>query len=127
IWCTGGYTAYKLDQERFKDVRVRRALGRASNWREFLEASPFSLGHGAPNPTVPAATGEWSIPIDQLTAEGRELYEQDVPAAKRLLAAAGYPGGFKVPVWTTAGYRRAIREQVERVLKNSEWYSTDAY
>jgi len=118
IWFTGGYTACKLDQEPFKDVRVRRALGRASNWREFLEASPFSLGHGAPNPTVPAAAGEWSIPIDQLTPEGRELYEQDVPAAKRLLAEAGYPGGFRVPVETTAGYGPDFMDRVQIALKN---------
>jgi len=42
VWFTGGYTACKLDQDPFKDVRVRRAMGRASNWREFLEASPFA-------------------------------------------------------------------------------------
>jgi len=85
---------------------------------EFLEASPFSLGHGAPNATVPAAAGEWAIPIDQLTREGRELYEQDVPAAKRLLAEAGYPNGFKVPVETTAGYGPDFMDRVQIALKN---------
>jgi len=118
IWFTGGYTSCKLDQEPFRDVRVRRALGRASNWREFLEASPFALGHGAPNATVPAAAGEWAIPIDQLTREGRELYEQDVPAARKLLGEAGYPNGFKVPVETTAGYGPDFMDRVQIALKN---------
>ena len=91
--------------------------GRATG-RELLEASPFSLGQGAPNPTVPAAAGESAIPIDQLTREGRELYEQDVPAAKRLLAEAGYPNGFKVPVETTAGYGPDFMDRVQIALKN---------
>ncbi|HEV8643470.1 MAG TPA: twin-arginine translocation signal domain-containing protein [Methylomirabilota bacterium] len=57
----------------------------------------WSLGHGAPNPTVPAALREWSIPIDQLSPEGRRLYEQNLPEAKRLLADAGHLRGLKVP------------------------------
>ena len=78
IWFTGGYAAAKLDQEPFKDLRVRGAMGRAMNWQEFLDSSPHALGQGAPNPAVPAAASEWSIPIAELTAEGRELYAQDI-------------------------------------------------
>jgi peptide/nickel transport system substrate-binding protein len=118
VWFTGGYTAAKLDQDPFKDLRVRRAMGRASSWREFLEASPHAQGHGAPNMAVPPAAAEWSIPVDQLTPEGRELYEQDVPAAKRLLAAAGLPTGFKVPLETTAGYGPDFMDRVQITMKN---------
>jgi hypothetical protein len=57
-----------------------------------------------PNPLVPAGIGDWSIPIDQLTPEGRRNYEHSIPEAKRLLAEAGHPSGFKVVVETTAGY-----------------------
>ena len=118
VWFTGGYTAVKLDQEPFKDIRVRRAMGRASNWREFLESSPHALGQGAPNMAVPAASAEWSIPLAELTPEGRQLYEQDIPAARRLLAQAGYPNGFKVPCESTAGYGPDYVDRMSIALKN---------
>jgi peptide/nickel transport system substrate-binding protein len=100
----GAYTAMKLDREPFRDVRVRRALGIADDWKQILETNAWSLGKGAPNPAVPAALREWAIPIDQLTPTGRRLYERDVPAAKRLLAEAGFPQGFKTTVEATLGW-----------------------
>src|SRR5207245_10543224 len=93
----------QLDREPFRDVRVRRALALASNWKEGLETNAWSLGNGAPNPTIPAALREWTIPITQLTPEGRRLYDQDLSAAKRLLAQAGFPTGLKVPLDATLG------------------------
>ena len=100
----GAYTAMKLDREPFRDVRVRRALGIADDWKQILETNAWSLGKGAPNPAVPAALREWAIPIDQLTPTGRRLYERDVPAAKRLLAEAGFPQGFKTTVEATLAW-----------------------
>ena len=82
----GGIAVPKLGQEPFKDVRVRRAMMRANNWKEILESNAVAEGHGVPNPAVPAALREWAIPIDQLPPEGRKLYEQDPADAKRLLA-----------------------------------------
>jgi peptide/nickel transport system substrate-binding protein len=114
----GGITWMKLDQEPFKDVRVRRALSLASNWREVLETNAWSQGKGFPNPAVPAAFREWSIPIDQLPADARPLYEQDLAGAKKLLADAGHPGGFKTTIETTAGYGPDYIDAVQVALKN---------
>ena len=114
----GGITWMKVDQDPFKDVRVRRALGMASNWREALETNAWSQGQGVPNPAIPAALKEWSIPIDHLPPEGRRLYEQDVAGARRLLAEAGYPNGIKTPVETTAGYGPDYMDFVQVWLKN---------
>jgi len=100
----GAYTAMKLDREPFRDVRVRRALGIADDWKQILETNAWSLGKGLPNPAVPAALREWAIPIDQLTPTGRRLYERDVPAAKRLLAEAGFPQGLKTTVEATLAW-----------------------
>jgi peptide/nickel transport system substrate-binding protein len=107
----------KVDQEPFKDPRVRRALAIASNWREVLETNAWSQGHGVPNPAVPAAFKEWSIPIDQLTPEGRRIYEHSPAEAKRLLAEAGH-SNLKFPLETTAGYGPDFIDAVQIGLKN---------
>ena len=115
----GGITWVHLDQEPFKDVRVRRALAIASAWKEVLETNSWSQGgHGVPNPAMPAAFRDWSIPIDQLPAEGRRLYENDPREARRLLAEAGYSNGLKTTMETTAGYGPDYMDGVEVTLQS---------
>src|SRR5216117_2790473 len=62
---SGRITAMKLDQDPLKDVRVRRAIAMADNWREILERNPLAQGKGAPNPVIPAALKELSVPIKE--------------------------------------------------------------
>ncbi|PYM18734.1 MAG: hypothetical protein DMD81_05255 [Candidatus Rokuibacteriota bacterium] len=114
----GGITMMKLDREPFKDVRVRRALAIASNWKEILETNAWSLGHGVPNPTIPAALREWTIPIDQLTPEGRRLYEVNPAEAKRLLAQAGHATGLKLPVEATLAWSPDYVDALEVTMRN---------
>ena len=114
----GGITAMKLDQDPFKDVRARRALARSSNWKEVLETNAWSQGQGSPNPGIPAALKEWTIPLEQLPPEGRSLYQFDPAAAKKLLAEAGHPRGVKVPVETTPGYGPDYMDAVQVTIKN---------
>jgi peptide/nickel transport system substrate-binding protein len=116
---SGRITAMKLDQDPVKDVRVRRAIATADNWREILERNPLAQGKGAPSPVIPAALKEWSVPIKELPPEGQKLYEPLDPAgAKQLLTAAGYPAGIKIPVETTAGYGPEWMDAVQVTLKN---------
>jgi peptide/nickel transport system substrate-binding protein len=122
----GGITWPKLDQDPFKDIRVRRAMGIASNWREVLETNAWSLGHGVPNTAVPAALKDWALPVDQLSADGRRLYEQDTAGAKRLLAEAGHPNGIKFPLETTPGYGPDYVDAVQIGLKNWKAAGIDA-
>ncbi len=100
----GDMTMMKIDKAPFKDLRVRRALALARSWREELNANANSVGVGVPNATVPTALKEWSVPIDQLSPRGRQLYEQDLPEARKLLAQAGYPQGFKTVLEATQGF-----------------------
>jgi peptide/nickel transport system substrate-binding protein len=118
-WFTSGSTGYKLGTPPFGDVRVRRALARASNLAEVFESLAFSQGRWTPNPAVPAAFSDWSIPIDQLGPEGRKLYEFNTADAKKLLAEAGLPNGFKTSVEAAATvYGPDYDDFVQITLKN---------
>ena len=114
----GGITWMKVDQEPFRDIRVRRALAQAASWREILETNAWSQGHGAPNPAVPAAFREWSIPIAELPPESRRLYEQNTAEAKRLLREAGLPNGFRTSLETTGGFGPDWLDAVQVTLRN---------
>src|SRR6185436_12529171 len=94
----------KVDQDPFKDVRVRRAIAMAENWHDVLDNDPLSRGKGAPNPLVPAALKEWSLPMKELPVEGRKIYEPDPAGARQLLTEAGSSGGIKFLAETTPGY-----------------------
>ena len=114
----GGITWMKLDQEPFRDVRVRRALAQASNWKEILETNAWSQGHGVPNTSVPAAFKEWALPIGELPPESRRLYETNHAEARRLLREAGLPNGFKTTLDTTPGYGPDYVDAVQVALRN---------
>ena len=83
-----------------------------------MAANAWAHGHGVPNPAIPAAFQEWSIPLSDLPPEGRALYEHNIPEARRLLAEAGYPNGFSTPVETTAGYGTDYMDGVQATLAN---------
>jgi peptide/nickel transport system substrate-binding protein len=118
-WFVGGAQGLKIEKPPFNDLRVRRALARATNLPELYEANAFSQGHWTPNPVVPAAFAEWSIPIDQLGPEGRKSYQHSIPEAKRLLAEAGYPNGVKVTAEAPGtGYGPDFLDAVQINLKN---------
>ena len=90
----------------------------AVNLNEVIKVNPMGYGFGAPNPLVPAAMTEWSIPINQLTPEGRQLYEADPAGAKSLLAQAGQ-SGLKFPVESSGTWGTAFSDVVQAIL--SEW------
>jgi len=118
-WFTAGAQGLKIDKPPFNDLRVRRALARATNLQELYDANAFSQGHWTRNPVVPAAFAEWSIPIDQLGPEGRKAYQHSIPEAKRLLAEAGYPNGVKVAVEAPGtGYGPDFLDAVQVNVKN---------
>jgi peptide/nickel transport system substrate-binding protein len=125
-WPVMNLTGVKIAQEPFKDVRVRYALSRAVSLAEIFESNAFSMGHYVPQAVVPAAMGEWSVPIDQLGPEGRKNYQYDTSEAKRLLAAAGYPGGFKTTVDTTAGFGPDFMDYIQVLLRNWKDAGIDA-
>ena len=84
----------------FDDVRVRRAVLLALDKTQLAAFSVF--GHGVPthtpiSPRHPYFNKQLSL-------------KQDIPQAKKLLAEAGYPNGFKIVLYTPVG--RPTRERM---------------
>src|SRR5262245_36288439 len=118
-WLVSTFGVPKLEEEPLRDVRVRRALYMAVDQKQVIETNPMGYGHGSPNPAVPAALREWSIPIDQLPPEGRRLYEPDPVEARRLLAQAGYGSGVRLPAESTGSWGPGFSDLVQAIL--AQW------
>jgi peptide/nickel transport system substrate-binding protein len=107
----------RTDMAPFNDVRVRHAISHAIDRQGSIEAI-YVRGE----PTAPVARGlvDWSLPIEQL-GEAAKYYRYDPQEAKRLLAEAGYPKGFKTQLWVTTGLTRDLVDDaqlVQRYLKD---------
>jgi peptide/nickel transport system substrate-binding protein len=87
------------DQAPFSDVRVRRAISHAVDRQAIIEAVWI---RGEPTPAISRGLAEWSPRIDELGA-GAKYYQHDPKEARRLLAEAGVPKGFKTQMSTTSG------------------------
>jgi len=79
------------DKNPFKDLRVRRALYQAID----IEAIRLKLMNGQSLPTGVMAPSPLAA-FNDAALESRLPY--DLPAAKRLMAEAGYPDGFEVTI-----------------------------
>jgi peptide/nickel transport system substrate-binding protein len=73
----------------FTDVRVRQALSLAVDRAEVLQAAASGLG-SVTGPLTPAMR-PWALPPDAF----KDWYTPNLDRARKLLAEAGYPGGFK--------------------------------
>jgi peptide/nickel transport system substrate-binding protein len=106
----------RTDMPPFNDVRVRRAISHAIDRAGINEAVWV---RAAPTAAVSRGLTEWTLPIEQLGA-GAKYYEYDPKEAKRLLAEAGYPKGFKTQLTVTNGLGRDRIDEavlVQRYLK----------
>jgi peptide/nickel transport system substrate-binding protein len=101
----------RTDMPPFNDVRVRRAISMAIDRQGIIEAVYL---RGAPTPAIARGATEWSLPIDQL-GEGARYYQHDPKEARRLLAEAGFPKGFKTSISTTNGYGPDLLDVVQLV------------
>jgi peptide/nickel transport system substrate-binding protein len=101
----------RTDMPPFNDVRVRRAISHAIDRQGLIDAVWV---RGAPTPAVARGLVEWSLPIDQLGV-GAKYYQYDPREARRLLAEAGYPAGFKTQITVTPGFGRDLIDDVQLV------------
>jgi peptide/nickel transport system substrate-binding protein len=85
------------DVEPLDDVRVRQAILLALDKEAIMEAGIQGLGRVVGG--MPPAMTYWSLPPEELPNQQR-----DVEKARQLLAEAGYPDGFELPIRTIVGY-----------------------
>lgn len=85
-----GYLAYNTTKKPFDDVRVRKAVNMAINKQAIVDAVYLGTGIPAKNPIPPT---QWSYN----NAVKDDPF--DPVAAKKLLAAAGFPNGFTTDLW----------------------------
>jgi peptide/nickel transport system substrate-binding protein len=107
----------RTDKPPFNDMRVRRAISHALDRQAIIEAVYL---RGEPTPAIGRGLAEWSLPIDQL-GEGAKYYQYDPKEARRLLAEAGFPKGFKTQINATGGYGPDLLDAVQlaqRYLKD---------
>jgi peptide/nickel transport system substrate-binding protein len=107
----------RTDQLPFNDVRVRRAISHAIDRQGLIEAV---WGRGESTAAVGRGLVEWALSVDQLGA-GAKYYQYDPQEARRLLAAAGFPKGFKTQLTVTTGLGRDLVDDaqlVQRFLKD---------
>ncbi len=79
------------------DIRVRQAILLALDKEAIMEAGILGLGRTLGG--MPPAMTYWSLPLEELPNQTR-----DVEKAKELLAEAGYPDGFDMTLRTIVGY-----------------------
>ncbi len=91
-----GYSLYpRQDRPPFNDLRVRKALHLAIDRQGLIKTATF--GAGGINPPGGLGLHAFSIPQEELLKLPgyRQPKDADIAEAKRLLAEAGYPQGFK--------------------------------
>ena len=84
------YVGFNVDKKPFTDKRVRQALNHAVNREAIVRDILKGTGIPAVGPLLP---GTWGFEPDV------RRYPYDPAAARRLLAEAGYPGGFEIDFW----------------------------
>ncbi|MFX0201484.1 MAG: ABC transporter substrate-binding protein [Candidatus Hodarchaeota archaeon] len=93
----------------FNDSRVRHAISLAINRDEINEKIAFGLSGSTP--IISPALKEWALPLREI----RELYAYDPERAKKLLAKAGYPKGFKAKMWIKPLQGRGVQEEARLI------------
>ena len=111
------WTFIDISKKPLDDLRVRQALAYGVDWATFVDEQRFP---GAEHYTV-TSTGFLGVPgVFGYSEEGITKYEYNPTKAKQLLTEAGYPNGFKLPVFVSnnPGWVQAMiyaQDQLKRI------------
>ncbi|MFC2038756.1 ABC transporter substrate-binding protein [Chloroflexota bacterium] len=94
-----GVTHMRTDKEPFNDIRVRKALFRATDFFNIRENLAGGKGNIVTWPICYYTEYKDAyLSLEESSDAVKELYDYSPEAAKELLAEAGYPEGFKTKV-----------------------------
>jgi peptide/nickel transport system substrate-binding protein len=96
----GGSTGLhmRMDQGPTADLQVRRALSMAIDRQALIDAFSEGVAMTFFHPLMPADGPDLYTELEDTPLELQEVYEYNPEKAKELLAAAGYPSGFKTTI-----------------------------
>lgn len=100
------YIGFNFRQEPYDKLEVRQAINHAINVDEIIEHVMLNIGQKARGPISPLV---WGANPDL------QGYDYNPARARELLAAAGYPDGFKTSIWTNDN---PVRMQIAEVVQN---------
>jgi len=106
---------FNVQKKPWDDVRVRRAVALVLDAQKIIDVAFDGVGRKSGF----MGWGEWSLPDAELQEKWppyRGPTEKDIEAAKKLLAEAGHPGGFK----TTFNQMTLPRSEEEQVIITSQ-------
>jgi peptide/nickel transport system substrate-binding protein len=93
----GEFIALRVDREPLDDLRVRRALNMAIDKKEIVEHYYGGNAELFGYPMHPDFKGYFQ-PLEAMPPSVKQLFTYDPVEAKRLLAEAGYPNGFRFKI-----------------------------
>ncbi len=104
---------FNMARKPFDDVRVRQAINFALDRKAIIDK--VASGAGVLTGFIPTGYGDWYIPPEKLP------WRQDLEQARRLLAEAGYPNGFRTTIKASPQFAEfvaaavVIAEQLKRI------------
>jgi peptide/nickel transport system substrate-binding protein len=114
LWEGNDTIGLRCDREPFSSKKVRRAMMigldiPAINKTVYIKGDPYSFPMRPDHPLY--------IPMEKRPKSIQELYQHDPEKAKKMLAEAGYPEGFKVTAIVSSG-----RPDYEEILTMASSY-----